>query len=351
MADTDNLPINTRQLPDMQQSALPPTNPIPQMPQSYADIISQVTQLPAYQQPAGQLQDIYQREAAIRQQQANMQVPPMGYRPKFESPAGKGVMGGIGAVLGDIGKGALMGLAATRPGQAVQGAIYGPGMHQYQAQRQQLADQLSTLKSQQEIPQEQISDVAKLGSGAGMYGYRQDELGIQQQKANTGEENAQTKRMTAQSQAEFRQFLQGLDTKKLDLETRKLLVNSKLREMGIDVQRDRNNVIMSLGNQRINLDGSKFDAAVNNKNQGFFDQVMQAFGVKGYEGVGGGSTQPIDTRAPATKAVSGKAASGGSSKPATSQSDNLQPPSAANPGYKWQHKGSGKNIQWRQVPQ
>lgn len=49
--------------------------------------------------------------SALRQQQGALPMPKMGYQPNFQP------MDSFGHVMGDIGKGLLLGLSATGPGQ------------------------------------------------------------------------------------------------------------------------------------------------------------------------------------------------------------------------------------------
>lgn len=146
--------------------AMPPTSPVQQPSQpgggfDLASTVKQVSALPEYSGPSKSLEDIAGRERGIEQQQKDLPIPQMGFKPHFG--------GGFFHNLGQ----ALIALAAsTEPGQAVQGQIYGPDIRKYQAQRQGLASQLETLKGEEAIPTEEIKAVTGMTQAAGLAGYR-----------------------------------------------------------------------------------------------------------------------------------------------------------------------------------
>lgn len=96
-----------------------------------------------------------------------MQLPKMGYQPKFQP------MDSAGHALGDIGKGLLLALASTGPGRAIQGGIYGPGIRQYEAKYGALGERIKELQSQQQIEEQPMGSAASIAvkpfSGYGSY--------------------------------------------------------------------------------------------------------------------------------------------------------------------------------------
>ncbi len=148
---------------------LPPTNPV----QPQAQPVQAGTQqdpmaaqaLQGMQQGQQLLGEQVQRQrnladtaAQLQQQRAQMQMPKMGYQPQFKP------MNSAGNVLGDIGKGLLLGLSATGPGRAVEGAIYGPRMRQYAAQSGSLAQQIQELQEQQKIEEQPLGSAAQIAT-------------------------------------------------------------------------------------------------------------------------------------------------------------------------------------------
>lgn len=81
---------------------------------------------------------------------------------KMAPLTGQGFFGGLKALFGDIGRGALAGVAATGPGQAMQRSIYGPGVARYEAQKQALADRIQTIKEQTQLEQQPIAAFGEL---------------------------------------------------------------------------------------------------------------------------------------------------------------------------------------------
>lgn len=142
-------------------SAIPPTTPF-----DLASMVKQVSALPEYQAASGRLEDIGRQEQGIQQQMQGMTPPPMGFHPNIVHGQG------VGGFFHNLGQALLTALASTRPGEAIQGTIYGPGIRQYQAQKQSLADQLSALKEQETIPTEELRATTGLTQAAGLAGYR-----------------------------------------------------------------------------------------------------------------------------------------------------------------------------------
>lgn len=143
------------------QSAIPPTTPF-----DLASMVKQVSALPEYQQASGRLEDIGRQEQGIQQQMQNLQPPQMGFQPHLVHGEG------VGGFFHNLGQALLTALASTRPGEAVQGTIYGPGIRRYESQRQGLASQLAALKEQETIPTEELRATTGLTQAAGLAGYR-----------------------------------------------------------------------------------------------------------------------------------------------------------------------------------
>lgn len=130
---------------------------VPQQPQQQGPQDMNAELLQGSQQARQMLAEQVQRvralsdqAAALRQQQASLQVPKMGYQPNFQP------MDSFGHVMGDIGKGLLLGLASTGPGQRVQGAMYGPGIQEYKAKSGSLAQQIQEIQGQQKTEEETL---------------------------------------------------------------------------------------------------------------------------------------------------------------------------------------------------
>jgi len=119
---------------------------MPALPQQMADFVP--TAMQESQQGRQGLATETQRiqNNISRQQQLEDYVRQMSghlaYQPHFQPITGGGFLHGLGALMGDIGKGALAGLAATGPGQAIQQVAYSQP-------RAQVADAINEIKQRQ----------------------------------------------------------------------------------------------------------------------------------------------------------------------------------------------------------
>lgn len=265
----------------------------------------------------GRARTIGDTSVPIIKQTGDMPIPQMGFHPDFS-----------GGPLHDIGQALLAVLAATGPGQAVQDVVYGPGIRKYQAAQTQKAAEIQRLQEQQKTEQEPLTPAA------GMV-YHPYMATASLARAGADVSRAQSYAEQVKSTADFRTFLKGFEPQKLNETQRHNRVEEQLTGMGIEVQRERNNVIFSLGNQRITVDASKFDAAVNNKTQGFFDQIFTGLGLKQFRGTGA-ETETLNITSPTAK-TAGQAA-----KQAVSPAKT--PPKATKGVVKWGRDAQGNPI-------
>lgn len=282
--------------------ASPSVPPDPTLDRSLLEASEQGRQLVAEQIARARSQaDTMQQ---LREQQAALPLPATGYRPHFQPPDS------VGHLLGDVGKGLLLGLTATRPGRAVESSIYGPGQREYAMRSGSLARQIEEVQEQQKTEQQPVA------AAAGMV-YHPYMAGARMLGAEASMKRADTAAQAVANTKEFRDALLQLDTARLSESERHNRQDEALRGMGVEVQRERNSVMLSLGDKRITIDAGKFDAGVNNRSQGFLDQIGQALGLKEFKGVGG-ETAPVESVAPTL--------GGGTKKPAA--------------------RGSGKVVRW-----
>jgi hypothetical protein len=146
----------------------------------------------------------------------------------------------------------------------------------------------------------------------------------------------------------FQQGLLGFDWAKLSEEQRHNRMDEMLAGAGVDVKHEGNMVILTVGTQRTQVDANKFNAAVLNKDQGFFDQVFQALGWKDFYGVGGPGGAQVQPITPGGASVQptgtpfGKPPTGPKAAPGSKQV--VQPPQAK------QRPGSNQQIRYAQAP-
>jgi hypothetical protein len=154
---------------------LPPTSPVQPAGGGIdlASIVGQISNLPAYQQSSSRLEDIGTQEQAIQKQMGGMALPKMG--PQIEKGAG---------FFHNLGQALLLASEMTRPGQAVNQAIYGPGIREYATRQGVLSKQLEALKEQEAIPTEELRATTGLAQAGGLLGYRQGQLAVQKERAD-----------------------------------------------------------------------------------------------------------------------------------------------------------------------
>lgn len=125
---------------------------------------------------------------SIAQHIQDVQAAPVGWHPQMKPITGQGFGGNVKNLLGDIGKGALLAGAATRPGQAIMDVEQAPA-------RARRAQELGGLKEQLEAEKAGLSATGQEVTGLGMAG----RLGIGQQGADarTASAGAQKERADA----------------------------------------------------------------------------------------------------------------------------------------------------------
>lgn len=246
MADDTPTPPSPMQLPGTafqpMQNVLPPTSPVQPQGVDPNEALSQ-SMLQASQLGQQTYGEAIQRQRALadavsqlQQQQSALPIPKMGYQPQFQSPSGKGVLGGIGAVLGDIGKGALLGLGATGPGEAVQGAIYGPGVRQYREKSGQLAQQIQELQNQQQREEGVLTS-------AGQLQYKPYMAQAQNTRAGAAMMNAQTKAAYEPERLRLEQRNQDLKKQVAD---GRITVDMARQQMERDINDSHNRTLITV---------------------------------------------------------------------------------------------------------
>lgn len=245
-------------------NVLGPTDPF-----DIANIVNKVTNLPAYQQPYQQLQNLQGQEQDVMSQMRGMPTPKMG--PQIEHGAG---------FLHNLGQALLIAANVTRPGQAVNEAIYGPGIRQYGAKQTALANQLKGLQEQEQIPAEELRSMQGLATAGGLAAYRGGQLDVRNRQADIQQQRADTYAQYVQQKGDWQAYMKGLNDQKLSLQQKALAIRQRLGELGIQVQEDRNGVMLSLGDQRVQLGADEFNAKVQNNDAGWFDQAMIGLGLK-----------------------------------------------------------------------
>lgn len=178
-----------------------------------------------------------------------------------------------GGFLHNLGQAMMLIGASTRPGQAVLERIEAPKF-------QHRAQEIAGIQAEQEPTEKAAEFYGKGAEAAGRLSYERGLLGVRQQHEQSYADRVQGYLQSVANTKDWRSFLQQLDTEKLSLQEKTLAVHKALGEMGIQVQQQRNQVIASLGGQRISLDADKFNAAVQNSDQGFFDQIMIDLGMR-----------------------------------------------------------------------
>lgn len=195
-----------------QQGGVLPQTAAPQ-PQQSPDTMELMRQLAEqYQKPA------LQGEMDVARQMGPLagsdQIPRQGLAQepwmKMQPVTGQGFGGDVKGVLGDVGKALLLGLSATGPGRAVQGAIYGPAQRTYKLGQEQKAQRLEAMKTQAgaygqagESASRAIGGLAEADYRNRMATSKEEQIRINQQKADqAGQEIANNYAMQSQRLAQ-----------------------------------------------------------------------------------------------------------------------------------------------------
>lgn len=195
--------------PGGNSAAIPPTSPVQAQGQApsmdLASIVSQVSGLPEYQNAVGKLNDLYSQEGNIAAQQAALEASPpkIRWQPHYEPVTG------AGSFVKDAGKGLLQALSLTGPGQQIQDAIYAPGVADWNRKRQMLAQQLSTLQQQQNVPTEQLRGLTGLTQAGGLAAYRGGELQNQRARVDAYNQSVQNRLLLGLKSLDLKSLMTG----------------------------------------------------------------------------------------------------------------------------------------------
>jgi hypothetical protein len=219
-------------VPPQAGGVLPPTS---QQPQQSPDMMGLMQRLAEqYQIPAMQKEMQTANQMTPLTQAAP--IPQMGYHPNFQP------MDSAGHVLGDVGKALLLGLSATGPGRAVQGAIYGPRVREYEAGQKQKAQQIEALKTQAGAYGETGESASRAIGGLGEASYRQGMLGIGEERNKINQQRVDAYRQGVEGRLQT--ALRGLDLKALMTGSQLALNQARtaLTQALPDIMRQRNEV-------------------------------------------------------------------------------------------------------------
>lgn len=205
------------------QSALPPSSPF-DLGATYHQLASQ----PEIQKPLAGMEDV-RSQLAQKQQQMEGMTPPQ------TAPHNL----------------ALRILAATVPGRAISNAVYQPGVTQYNRQRQQLADQIATLKDQAAISESELGKGAQLGGTAAMAGYHGAEIGVQQERNTIAKQRSDTQATNVARQSANDLVRQSQGWQRLSQDQQKVALQQWFQKAEIDVAQQRVNAGMDENSARI----------------------------------------------------------------------------------------------------
>lgn len=156
-----------------QPSALPPTSPVqaPDGPPTAQSMMQAVSDDPTQQYVRGAMSNVLAGQGQFQQQQQGLMdqlksVPYAQTGPhfgKFDSSTGEYKHAGI---LHNIGQALLMAAEMTRPGQALEGAVYGPGVSQRAQKISNITGQLEQSRQQEEAAEKPLQPLAQFGGRA-----------------------------------------------------------------------------------------------------------------------------------------------------------------------------------------
>lgn len=177
----------------------------------------------------------------------------------------------LGNILGMVG-------TATRPGQAMEAAYYGPGIRKYEAETGALAKQIQDIQEQQRVEQQPIPATAGLV-------YHPMMAQARMTQAEASQSRADSYKKYVDNIIPIRQGLMQIAAGNLTERQRHDRVAEWLQKNYIDVERDKNGIIRAIGMGGLKLRADEFNAAVANKNQGVIDQILGDIGWKSFMGV------------------------------------------------------------------
>lgn len=252
----------------------------------------------------GRMQQLQGQADTERQQLQQLSQPQNQPRYGFGHPGSThGVLANIGLAIADV-------IGATRFGQGLQQVMYGPGIRQYETERGGLA------KSIEQIQQQESEARETMGTGASM-GYKPITAGAQMSRAESYAQNVKLHADQIQQTGSWHNAFLQFQQEKLSVEEQRNMIMQTLGAMNVGVQEQRNQILFSLGGQRITMDASEFNAAVQNNNEGFFDQLLISLGMRAPAQItpptpGGGVTPaPYQTTPTVPQQEQGKGKGGG----------------------------------------
>jgi hypothetical protein len=142
-------------------------------------------------------------------------------------------------------------LSATAPGHAINNAVYGPGVNQYNTQRQNIADQLESLKSQSGISGEQLKSGTGIADTSGKVLYRGAEIGVQQERNTIAKQRSDTQATNVARQSANDLVRQSQGWQRLSQDQQKVALQQWFQKAEIDVAQQRVNAGMDENSARI----------------------------------------------------------------------------------------------------
>jgi hypothetical protein len=200
-------------------------------------------------------------------------------------------------------------LAATTPGRAINNAVYGPGVNQYNTTRQNLADQLDAIKNQSAISDEQLKSGTGLAGTAGNVLYKGAEIGVQQERNANAKirSDAYAQRVAQESANDLVRQSQGWS--RLDQQQQGLRLKQWMDKAIIDVAQQRVSAGMDENSARIQATQDVQAELAQNKfatSHPVLGPLMQSLGL---------APQLTSTPAAQTPKVMAKPTAAGSGKP------------------------------------
>jgi hypothetical protein len=142
-------------------------------------------------------------------------------------------------------------LAATTVGHAINNAVYGPGVNQYNTQRQSIADQLDMIKNQSGISDEQLKSGTSLAGTAGNVLYKGAEIGVQQERNTIAKQRSDTQATNVARQSANDLVRQSQGWQRLSQDQQKVALQQWFQKAEIDVAQQRVNAGMDENSARI----------------------------------------------------------------------------------------------------
>lgn len=287
----------------------PTPTPSPMGPTNPFDMASNIRSVMGIPEVQGMLSNLgnIQSQLAAEQMRGRALATPMGQTvPGTET---QGTMPKMqfspdmhGSLLHKIGQALLAVGAATGPGEAIQGQVYGPARRSWDAQRAANVQAISDLKDQLGVPTEELKAVSGLGQGAGMLAYRGGVLSDKEQRTQIARRNSDTAAQRVANEQANALVRQSQGWNRLSIDQQRANADSAFKAAVVPIMQARIDAGMDENEARVQAQEDIRAAAANNSYIQTHPVLSAIFGVPSglAQAPAAQVTTPLNKNAPVT---------------------------------------------------